>query len=96
LPHADAPALIDRLRDRVTRDFCPETPLFIVRSGKDETAGLNAALDAFAARAIAENRPVTLVNYPEAPHSFELKLDTANTRRILDQAMAFLRVYLAA
>ena len=84
------------LTNPITKDFCPDTPLFIGRSGKDETAGLNAALDAFTARAMAENKPLTLVNYPEAPHAFELNLDTVDTRRILDQAIAFLRLYLAA
>ena len=31
----------------MTKDFCPDTPLFIVRAGKDETPGLNADLDVF-------------------------------------------------
>jgi acetyl esterase/lipase len=78
----------------ITKDFCPDTPLFVVRAGKDETPGLNAALDAFAARAIAENRPLTLVNYPDAPHSFELSVDRAETRRILQQGLDFLRAHL--
>jgi hypothetical protein len=84
------------LTNPVTKDFCPDTPLFVVRSGKDETPGLNAALDAFTTRALAENKPLTLLNYPAAPHSFELNLDAADTRKILDQALAFLRLYLAA
>ena len=82
------------LTNPMTRDFCPDTPLFIVRSGKDETPGLNAALDAFAARAVAENRPITLVNYPGAPHSFELSVDASETRRILHQGLDFLRAHL--
>ena len=69
-------------------------PLFIVRAGKDETPGLNAGLDAFIARAIGENRPVTVVNYPEAPHSYELSLDAPETRRILQQGLDFLKAYL--
>jgi hypothetical protein len=82
------------LNNPMTKDFCPETPLCIVRAGKDETPGLNAALDAFVARAIAENKPLTLVNYPEAPHSYELSLDTAETRRTLQQGLDFLRGHL--
>jgi len=82
------------LTNPITKDVCPGVPLFVVRSGKDETPGLNAALDAFAARAIAENRPLTLVNYPEAPHSFELSVDGPETRRILQQGLDFLRAHL--
>jgi len=82
------------LTNPITRDFCPDVPLFVVRSGKDETPGLNAALDAFAARAIAANRPLTLVNYPDAPHSFELAVDGPETRRILQQGLDFLRAHL--
>jgi hypothetical protein len=82
------------LNNPITKDFCPDTPLFIVRAGKDETPGLNAALDGFLARAIAENKPLTLVNYPDAPHSYELTLDTAETRRTLQQGIDFLRLHL--
>lgn len=67
------------------------TPVFLIRSGKDETAGLNASLDGFVATALAANHPLTLVNHPEAPHSFDLFHDSAETRRILAQALAFLR-----
>jgi len=82
------------LNNPVTRDFCPDTPLFVVRSGNDETPGLNVALDAFMARALADDRPLTLVNYPGARHSYELHLDTPETRRILQQGLEFLRAHL--
>jgi len=82
------------LNNPMTKDYCPDTPLFITRAGKDETPGLNADLDAFMARALAENKPITLVNYPEAPHAFDLSLDTSETRRILQQGLDFLRANL--
>jgi hypothetical protein len=91
---AAAKAVCAVLVNPVTTDFCPDTPLFVVRSGKDETPGLNPALDAWMARAIADNRPCTLVNYPDAPHSFELALDGPETRRILQQGLDFLRAHL--
>lgn len=65
-------------------------PMFIVRSGKDEMPGLNASLDRFIARAIALDRPVTIVNYPASPHAFELFLDHPKTRRILGEGLTFL------
>jgi acetyl esterase/lipase len=89
-----AKAVCGVLTNPITKDFCPGVPLFVVRSGKDETPGLNATLDAFAARAIAENRPLTLVNYPDAPHSFELAVDGPETRRILQQGLDYLRAHL--
>jgi len=70
-------------------------PLFIVRSGKDETAGLTPALDAFIHAAINANEPITVVNLPDAPHSYDLFYDTPVTRHVLQQGLAFLRVYLA-
>jgi len=82
------------LTNPMTKDFCPDTPLFVVRSGKDETPGLNGALDAFTVRAISENKPLTLVNFPDAPHSFELAVDVPETRRILQQGLDFLRAHL--
>ncbi|HUQ89921.1 MAG TPA: hypothetical protein VM096_20330 [Vicinamibacterales bacterium] len=69
-------------------------PLFIVRAGRDETPGLNAALDPFLAKAIADNRPITVVNYPDAPHAFELSVNNVETRRILQQGLDFLRANL--
>jgi acetyl esterase/lipase len=78
----------------ITQDFCPEIPMFVVRAGHDETPGLNVALDGFVTRAIAANRPLTLVNYPEAPHAFDLFLDAPETRRILQQGLEFLRAHL--
>ena len=78
----------------MTSDLLPQTPLLIVRSGKDETPGLNAALDPLVTRAIAENRPISLVNYPDAPHSFDIRLDHPETRRTLQQGLDFLRSHL--
>ena len=78
----------------VVKDVCPAIPLFLARAGRDETPGLNAALDTLVARAIADDRPVTLVNYPGAPHAFELSLDTSETRRILQQGIDFLKAHL--
>jgi len=72
-----------------------DRPLFIVRSGRDEMPGLNASLDRFVTHALAQNAPLTLVNHPEAPHSFELFHDSEMTRLLLRQALAFLKSSLA-
>jgi len=78
----------------VTSEALPRTPMLIVRSGLDETPGLNEALDALLARAVAANRPISLVNYPDAPHSFDLHLDRPETRQVLQQGLEFLRAHL--
>jgi len=82
------------LTNPITTDCWPQVPLFVVRSGNDRTPQLNDALDRFVVHAIAENHSITLVNYPEAPHSFELELDTPETRRILQQGLDFLHAHL--
>jgi len=69
-------------------------PMFVIRSGKDETPGLNTALDRFTALAMSQNQPMTLVNHPEAPHSFELYDNSEAARLILRQALEFLRTQL--
>lgn len=73
----------------------PRVPTFVIRSGKDEMPGLNASLDRFVTYALAQNAPLTLVNHADAPHSFDLFHDTGMTRHVLEQALAFLRFYLA-
>jgi hypothetical protein len=78
----------------VVSESAPGKPMFIVRSGKDETPGLNAALDRFVALALESNHPMWLVNHPDAPHSFDLHHDSDTTRHILRQGLAFLRLYL--
>lgn len=69
-------------------------PLFLVRAGRDETPHLNEALDRFVAKALAANRPFTLVNHATAPHAFDLLEDSEASREVIRQILAFLRVHL--
>jgi dipeptidyl aminopeptidase/acylaminoacyl peptidase len=85
------------LSNPVTRGvatIAANVPMFVIRSGKDETPGLNESLDRFVAAMLAENRQIAVVNYPDGPHSFELYHDNAATRLILRQALEFLRAQL--
>lgn len=90
LPHASCAVLSNPL----VGEIATGRPMLVIRSGNDETPGLNAALDPFIARAIAANEPITVVNHPEAPHSFDLFHPGAETRRILQQGLDFLRAHL--
>lgn len=72
----------------------PEVPLFLARAGHDQTPGLNASLDRFLSEAVAHNLPITFTNHPTAPHAFDLLDDSATTREVIRQILAFLRLHL--
>jgi hypothetical protein len=78
------------------RDLPTDVPMFVVRCGRDEMAGLNDALDRFVVDAVRENLPVTIVNHATAPHGFEVHDDTAVSRHLLDAMVNFMRFHLAA
>lgn len=77
-------------------DLPPALPLFLVRSGRDEMPGLNAAIDRFVAAALARNLPVTLANHATAPHAFDLLDDSDTARELIGWILAFLRFHLRA
>jgi dienelactone hydrolase len=74
-------------------------PMLVVRAGKDMPP-LNQGIDAFVAEALAANAPLTVVNYPQGLHAFEVK-DTrpetqtpenvAQTKALFAQTFAFLK-----
>lgn len=67
----------------------------MARAGRDEFPGLNAALDAFLARAVRDNRPVTFVNHANGPHAFDVADDSPATRDVIRQVLAFMKSHLA-
>jgi hypothetical protein len=75
-------------------DLRRDIPLFIARGGADAMPRLNDALDAFVAKALARNVPLTVVNHPTGPHSFDLFDDSDTTREIVKQILAFLQFHL--
>lgn len=80
---------------RTFEDLPRDTPLFLARAGRDESPGLNAALDAFLARAVRDNRPVTFVNHATGPHAFDVMDDSPATRDVIRQILAFLKSHLS-
>ena len=76
-------------------DFAAGVPMFLARAGKDQFAGLNDAMDRFVAKALAANLPLTLVNYAEGPHGFDLFADTDTSREIIKRVLNFLRFELS-
>jgi hypothetical protein len=73
-----------------------DLPIMVVRAGQDAVPGVNASVDRFVADALARNLPVTAINHPAAPHSFDLVDDTEVSREVIRQILAFLRFHLRA
>jgi fermentation-respiration switch protein FrsA (DUF1100 family) len=94
---ADASAqwgFVNAAAGKTAGDLPSAVPLLVVRAGRDQFAGLNDALDRFVAQALARNLPLTVVNHPTGPHSFDLLDDTDASRIVIRQMLAFLRVQL--
>jgi dienelactone hydrolase len=76
-------------------DLRRDVPMLIVRAGQDNPP-LNEAIDRFITKSLSHNLPITCVNYPDAPHAFDLLLDNEYSREVIRQVVAFLRFHLAA
>lgn len=79
---------------KTIEDMPAGTPLFIGKAGKDEMPGLTAALDRFAAQALARNLPISFVNQPEGLHAFDLYQDSAMSREVVRSVLGFLKAHL--
>ena len=64
-------------------------PVFLARAGRDG-AVINETIDRFIAAANSANADLTFVNYPEGLHGFDAYNDTDESRRIIEQAFAFI------
>jgi acetyl esterase/lipase len=74
-------------------DVPQNLPLFIVRATQEQFPHLNDVLDAFMARAVKRNSPITFVNHP-GPHGFEVLQDNETSRETIKQMLAFMRFHL--
>ena len=72
-------------------DVRKHVPLLIARSGKEQFPGVNESIDNFVRGALRCNLPLTLINYADAPHAFDLFHDSDTTREIIRQILSFLR-----
>jgi hypothetical protein len=72
-------------------DLPASVPLYIVRAGREQFAGLNETMDRFVAKALARNLPVTLVNHHTGSHTFDLDDDSEASREIIRQMLLFLQ-----
>jgi hypothetical protein len=85
---------VNPIAGRTVDDFPLEIPLFLARAGKDQMPGLNDALDRCVGQSLTRNLPVTLVNYAQGPHAFDLFDDSETTREIVRRMLGFLQFHL--
>jgi hypothetical protein len=79
---------------RTIDDVPQHVPLFVVRAGQEQFAGLNDSIDRFLTHAVARNLPITFVNHAAGPHSFDLLDDSETSRQIIRQILDFLATQL--
>ncbi len=87
--HFANPAVSDR--------FMPaETPLLLVRAGRDQFAGINLSIDAFVQEALLRNCRLRLINYVEGVHAFDVLDRSTEAVRVVQEQLAFLRAELGS
>lgn len=72
----------------------PPVPMMLVRAGADAMPGINASIDRFVAAALAEDRPLTLVNHAGAPHAFDLEDDRPESSTVIATVIDFFAAHL--
>ncbi len=71
-----------------------DVPIFIARAGRDMPPQ-NAGIDNFVRAAITEDVPVTVVNYVNGRHGFDLIDDTDESREVIKQTISFIKFHLS-
>lgn len=71
--------------------FRQKIPLLIVRAGKDKIEPINHTIDHFVAQALINNTPLTLINYPEGPHAFDINNNIEEVQEIIQQILEFMK-----
>jgi len=70
------------------RQFRLDLPVLYVRAGLDRP-GVNESIARLAALAVAQNAPLTLLNYAGGHHGFEIADDNDATRQVIDDTLDF-------
>lgn len=71
-----------------------DVPLLIVTAGKDYVPYINPSNADFVAKAIAQNLPVIMINYPTGQHGFDALDDNETTRMIIKTTLDFWKFHL--
>jgi len=71
-------------------NFRLDLPVLYVRAGLDRPP-VNEAISTIASRAVAQNAPLTLLNYAGGHHGFEALDDNDATREVIGQTLEFVK-----
>jgi hypothetical protein len=71
-------------------NFRLDLPVLYVRAGLDRPP-VNESISAIASRAVAQNAPLTLLNYAGGHHGFEALDDNDATREVIGQTLDFVK-----
>ncbi|MBL4582712.1 MAG: dienelactone hydrolase family protein [Gammaproteobacteria bacterium] len=75
-------------------NFPENTPILVIRGGKDEFPGLNESIDNFEMEAVARNSPVSVIRYAEGVHAFDTLDDSQRSIEMIKLCVGFLRLRL--
>jgi hypothetical protein len=81
---------------RTVAELRRNVPLLLTRAGRDQLPATNISIDSFMRHGLSENLPITLVNYADGPHAFDLFDDSRTSRTVLRQTLRFLQDHLLA
>ena len=71
-----------------------DLPMFVVRAGRERFSEILGSIDHFTTFAFQQNLAMTVLNYPEGQHGFDVEDDTEETRAIIKQTLDFFRTHL--
>lgn len=71
------------------KDWNKKVPVLFVRAGLDNVPYLNQAFKNFYSKALEQNLPITLINYSNGLHGFDLYNDNDITRQIIKTTLDF-------
>ncbi len=71
-----------------------DLPMFVVRAGRDRFSEILGSIDHFTTFAFQQNLAMTVLNYPEGQHAFDVEDDTKETHAIIKQTLDFFRAHL--
>lgn len=72
-----------------------DIPYFVVRAGRERFKGLNETIDHFVSQSTSLNAPITLINYANGRHAFDIYDDNDESRYIIQQTLVWLQKNLA-
>ena len=78
------------------RELPTNMPLFIARAGQDVFPFINEAIDGLVADALGLNLPLTLLNLPQAAHSFDMSVGDPHATAAIGSLLDFFTLHLQA